>query len=164
MAINATHTVVVGGKTFTRKSPRTYTHAIVGRWSKETALARLQSNAEAYRVQDVKNWQFTRDMADPTSDTYKRHMANLSPEYGAQVAPRYKQDFARALELGKTAPEYAAKLAADRQAAHDKWVAEGGDQLTVLAWSQSAANAAKAANSWRSKGYSDVEAVPCNRK
>lgn len=138
MARPVKHTVKLDDKVIgTRKSPRTYTHAIIGHRDLETDLASALRRAE----RDVAtNWSHYVQEANPDTNRYGRQAY-----------------YAKLIEGGREA--YLESLRAQLRAQ-----VEGGNYgYGVLQWSMSEANARKAAGTWSKNNWFDVRVVPVDR-
>ncbi len=149
--MNIKHTVIVEGKTFTRKSARVYTHAVIGRWLRETSEQRATSDEAKKHFLSDGNYGYY------ANGGWRKYESRSSAEQNAK-------DAAVEAEYKALGPEGAWAKQVESSLAFIEARAQKGDfQMAVLGWSQSKINAEKMAASYRSKGYADVSAIECNR-
>lgn len=142
----------------TRKSPRVYTHAVVGEvdygrkavWTIAGAAYRAKDNFEYYTTINARPEGATYE-ADGSSPHFKvsAKMKAEAAEYFATHGTELASIVANA-EM-KAADEVATKRAADEGTAH------------VLQWSMSAGNASKAVGTWTKRHFKNVRVVEVTR-
>lgn len=153
MAKNNTFTVaeVPGAQ---RKSPRNYTHAILGRYNWTAQILRDDKDspqdrdnyrfyASVVRVGIGGQWDPERPWSKVDEDLYNRAVVSIG---------------------GRTEDEYAAHCRKYRVDYATRKRDEEGTKLGVLQWSQSLVNANKGARTWVNNGYLDVRVVETIKK
>jgi hypothetical protein len=153
MSKSIKHSVTVDGKEFTRKSPRTYTHAVIARTSKEN-LVKASTNEKA-KANFLREW-------DYLTGGWRRWQDQNSPETNAHHAA--KEEECKALGKDGAWAKEVARIIASADAKEYR--------RAVMGWSQSPENAMKMANKyrgfthWTDKSlpvYVEVEVIPVNR-
>ncbi|MES2343833.1 MAG: hypothetical protein V4597_19360 [Pseudomonadota bacterium] len=136
MADNKT-TLTLNGRKYQRKSPRTYTHVVVGALDLARNLA--HANGNSWVDQERKNYQYEVRMAAGTDGFYAEFKIT-----GAKKADYMAKS--NAIVAGRTEAQYIADERAQMLANIDADVKAGRYQLMVLGWSQSQQNALKMAD------------------
>lgn len=158
MAKRTTYTVTIGGHTFTRSSPRPYTHAVIGRADEAARRREIASYTET----GSEEWK-------AHAGDHRWHVYVGAQTPGVVVTPpgwRFSKAFTEAEveEAKRLADGGMAAYMARRQAAAlerlEDAVAKGAYRMCALGWSMSEANAHKMAQQKRGEGYLDVRVVP----
>jgi len=137
MASPALHTVVSEYGTFTRRSHRTYTHAVI-------CLGRVES------------WLVDRQAAERRWVTKERDQYQGVID-NPQFTEDYKRDYRRWVDGMNQ--KLAAMPTMDAQALEANRLAVAEKRGACLGWSMSERSAQRAARTWASKGYASVQVV-----
>ncbi len=136
MADNKT-TLTLNGRKYQRKSPRTYTHVVVGACDLARNLAHAKGTA--WEKQERENYQYMSRIAAGTDKFFAEFKIT-----GAEKAEYMAKD--KAILAGRTEAQYIADERARMLACIDEDVKAGRYLLCVLGWSQSQQNALKMAD------------------
>lgn len=137
-----------------RKSKRSYTHAVIGR--NDLTRARREA-ADTVSHCDVKNYEHRMRVINAGVGGTWDHLRNGSPMI---VDAAMHADYVKRMKPYADVNEYVAGCIECRVARVNEQGTGTAGELHVLQWSMSAANAAKAVNGFR-QYHVDVAVVPC---
>ena len=162
MANKAGFKHVVPGAVGERRSPRIYTHAVVGSYDYDAMLARL---TKQYVASYVDHFTYSEKQSKRTVGEIQFPGNNYLKDclIKQDDIDKAKADMAK---MGGSVE--AARKRGEKEAAEsvENMRAKYGAALVVLSWSQSAANAAKAVNKWAGNDWYNVvnvHVLPCER-
>lgn len=154
------HTVTIDGTTSQRRSPRTYTHVVVGRWDYADEIRVVESNGNGYSARALRSdYEYLcKEIELGVGGTYRSTYANGSPCSWEVDQAAYDHAVA-SIGAAKSLDEYVANKKATHLASLHESNAKQAGKRGVLQWSQSAANATKAVGGFVRRGYTEVSVV-----
>jgi hypothetical protein len=151
----ALHTVA--GSTVTRRSPRTYTHAVVADYDQKS---QAEYNLKWATEQAIDSWDYHHAVA-------KKNVGDAFISGGSFGGKPFTYD-AHHIEESRTFaaahPDRDAYIGGQAAAAVQRAMARPDGELCVLQWSMSERNAAKGMGKFTRAGIRNIRVVPVSRK